>query len=68
MLIFNIAVSALLIGNLMFIMGRRYRTLIEPLVLAVVLVAIHYRLGRKLVWPVWLTMFGGVVLAALLRS
>lgn len=66
-LIFNIAASALLIGNLMFIMGRRYRTLIEPLVLAVVLVAIHYKLGRKLMWPVWLTMFSGVALVALFR-
>jgi hypothetical protein len=67
MLLFNIAGSAMLIGNLMFVMGRRYRTLIEPLVLAVVLVAMQYRLGRKLIWPVWVTMVVGVVLVAVLR-
>ena len=66
LLLFNIFIPALLIGNLQFIMGRRYRILIEPIVLATVLVAIHYRLGRKLIWPVWLLMFGGVILVALL--
>lgn len=64
----NIAVPALVIGNLMFIMGRRYRTLIEPLVLAVVLVALHFRLGRRISVPVWIVMVGGVCLTALLRS
>jgi hypothetical protein len=68
MLIFNIAGSAIIIGNLMFIMGRRYRTLIEPLIFATVLVAAHYRLGRKLIWPTYIAMISGVVLAALLRS
>lgn len=67
MLVFNIAGSAIIIGNLMFIMGRRYRTLIEPLIFALALVALHYRLGRKLIWPVYITMIGGVILAASLR-
>lgn len=64
----NIAVPALIIGNFMFVMGRRYRTLIEPLVLAAVLLALHFRLGRRISWPIWFIMAGGVGLTALLRS
>ena len=67
LLLLNIVIPALLIGNLQFIMGRRYRLLIEPLVLAVVIVAIHYRLGRKFIWPVWILMLGGVIFIAALN-
>lgn len=67
LLLLNIVIPALLIGNLQFIMGRRYRLLIEPLVLAVVIVAIHYRLGQKFIWPVWILMLGGVFFVASLN-
>jgi len=43
----NLLVPALVISNLMFIMGRRYRTLLEPLLVAVALWGIHCgRSGR----------------------
>jgi len=43
----NLLIPALLIGNLMFIMGRRYRILLEPLLVAIALWGMQYgRSGR----------------------
>lgn len=67
-LLFNIAVPAALIGNMMFIMGRRYRTLIEPLIFAIVLVAWRFKASRQLAPIVWIGMTIGVMVVAALRS
>jgi hypothetical protein len=67
-LIFNLVSFVVVVGNLQFIMGRRYRTLIEPLVLAIVLAAIHFKLGKNFIAPIYCVMIGGVIAVALIRS
>lgn len=59
--------TSLLVGNLMFIMGRRYRTLIEPLVYAIVLVAFEYKLGKRLRAPLYCAMGAGIAIFAMVR-
>jgi len=60
----NLLVPALVISNLMFIMGRRYRTLLEPLLVAVALWGIHHGRGGRMRYVLYSAFALGMVVAS----
>ena len=60
-LFINLLIPALVISNLMFIMGRRYRTLLEPLLLVFTIWGLCYGRPEKYIFPIYLSFFIGLV-------
>ena len=62
LIIVNIIIPLLVIANLMFVMGRRYQILLDPLLLAGTLIAIRYKFGYKFIGPIYFVASSGVLI------
>lgn len=67
MLLASFSVTALVLGNSLIIMNRRYRVLVEPLMLAFALIGFRYGTPIRSFWWVPLVAVAGVLVVGLVR-
>ena len=64
----NLLIPALIISNLMFIMGRRYRALLEPLVVAIAIWGLQYGRPRRLRYVLYSAFAAGLAVLLIYRT